>query len=878
MFDSADTIATLQLRLSIHRRTIGVLEAQRSAFGAYAPPYIYHQLDEARAQLAQVKRELRQLGAEPDDAPGDTLVETATVVPALPVVDDALRVYTRMLFEQTRVLSLAGLSSWSDLDIPLTEAYVERSLLPLSTTAHGHASLSMLAAVPQCRLILEGAPGSGKTVLLRRLAHACAASLLEGGSDALIARWSQIPLPLFINARDLAATQRQSTLWMAIEASLREHDLGELVPVLQRRLQEGTCLVLVDGLDDPTDDASIRGITTGLTRFIARYPDNRYIIACRSRDTAPLGLLAGAGFLHYTPAPLADQDVSLLLRRWYPVVVQMAGLLLLDDLETRIAHLCGQVLADERLRRMLTQPLACAVLVLAHTEGLTFPGARLHVARHLYDLLIDRWEQIRSGGALPNLMQQMMLQAMHVPINRSIPLEHLALAFQARPDQVGDVPAALPLHDVLTLLGVGLQQIGVDERRLTDRVRRLLAHCVRQRILVPHTCDGTFTMPARWLREHLAGQGLARRANALQRLYALRSDARWREPLLLACRELAQGNGAATVHKLVHLLLQPTSPRDAARDSVLAAEILLELGETIDAAGTLRAEITQRLLGLSRFAMCPLTDRVRAGMVLGMLGDPRFAGWLPPVAHVGGGAFVFGTSEGFEDEGPIQWSTVDAFTMGVYPVTNLEYARYLAERPDSDVPRYWCDARFNNPSQPVVGITLQHAIEYCQWLTERLHNEGILPHDLVVRLPTEVEWEKAATWNPRQRIKRRFPWGDSWSSMRANTAEGRGTWVTTPVGCYPAGVSAYGIHDMIGNIWEWTISPYRPYPGNNQTVAEPENYVLRGSSCATLPMNARGTYRSRLPATHWRYHLGFRIVLAAPLEQTTDDGRTTAND
>jgi formylglycine-generating enzyme required for sulfatase activity len=70
---------------------------------------------------------------------------------------------------------------------------------------------------------------------------------------------------------------------------------------------------------------------------------------------------------------------------------------------------------------------------------------------------------------------------------------------------------------------------------------------------------------------------------------------------------------------------------------------------------------------------------------------------------------------------------------------------------------------------------------------------------------------------------------------------------------------------MVGNVWEWTASEYASYPGLALPFHESGRYTLRGSSCVSLPSNARCTFRSRLPAHHWRSHLGFRIVLARPL-------------
>src|SRR5262249_39347200 len=273
----------------------------------------------------------------------------------------------------------------------------------------------------------------------------------------------------------------------------------------------------------------------------------------------------------------------------------------------------------------------------------------------------------------------------------------------------------------------------------------------------------------------------------------------------------------------------------------------------------LRDEVRLRLMELIGSVDIMVALRIRAGTLLGRLGDMRFNAPLPPLIEVPGGPFLMGTPEGYDDEGPQQWVDLPGFAIGTYPVTNQEYAAFLSDRPVNRAPRYWYDSRLNKPSGPVVGVTWDDAVAYCAWLTERLDRAGLLPPGRLVRLPLEAEWEKAASWDPDRQAKRRYPWGDEWSSARANTGDGRGAWLTAPVGCYPDAVSYYGLHDCIGNIWEWTASTYASYPGAALVFSEPGSYTLRGSSCASTPTHARCTYRSRLPTSYWRYHLGFRI-------------------
>ena len=90
---------------------------------------------------------------------------------------------------------------------------------------------------------------------------------------------------------------------------------------------------------------------------------------------------------------------------------------------------------------------------------------------------------------------------------------------------------------------------------------------------------------------------------------------------------------------------------------------------------------------------------------------------------------------------------------------------------------------------------------YCDWLSQQTGKK--------YRLPTEAEWEKAASWDARTGTKRCYPWGDEWDATQCNNKED-GPGHTTPVGQYsPAGGdSAYGVSDVAGNVWEWTLSKW----------------------------------------------------------------------
>ena len=120
------------------------------------------------------------------------------------------------------------------------------------------------------------------------------------------------------------------------------------------------------------------------------------------------------------------------------------------------------------------------------------------------------------------------------------------------------------------------------------------------------------------------------------------------------------------------------------------------------------------------------------------------------------------------------------------------------------------------------------------------------------RLPTEIEWEKAATWDQKTSTARAFPWGSepATRSLRANVdhvAPG-----PQPVGGHPDAASAFGVHDLIGDVWEWTSSNFSgydgftpfPYPEYSEVFFGDQYKVLRGGAWATRSRVATPTFRN----------------------------------
>ncbi len=231
------------------------------------------------------------------------------------------------------------------------------------------------------------------------------------------------------------------------------------------------------------------------------------------------------------------------------------------------------------------------------------------------------------------------------------------------------------------------------------------------------------------------------------------------------------------------------------------------------------------------------------------------------------GAFLMGSAKGDQDELPLRFVHVDAFQLDRYEVTVGQY-RHCVEAGVCRPPHHGAaayrlthEANYLNWDQPdrdahpVNGVSWYDAHAYCGWASKRL--------------PTEAEWERAA----RGDDGRSYPWGNEQATCERAIidagGDGCGHEMAWPVGSRPAGVSAYGIHDLAGNLWEWTADWYaRDFYGRGQdenpvNLTEGEGLkVLRGGSMADQnPRIHRSANRLGYPPDQrYDYTIGFRCA------------------
>ena len=237
------------------------------------------------------------------------------------------------------------------------------------------------------------------------------------------------------------------------------------------------------------------------------------------------------------------------------------------------------------------------------------------------------------------------------------------------------------------------------------------------------------------------------------------------------------------------------------------------------------------------------------------------AEFLIPTVRVAIGASAAGFV--YDNELPRHEVEVDGFAMDRDLVTNAEFADFIAhdgygrrgfwsdagwawrEREDVRAPLYWSgppwqERAFFSQSPlradaPVTGVSWYEADAYARFAGKRL--------------PSEMEWEVAAAWDPVRGAMRTYVWGDDPIPVSSSQ---RAVWGTSPVGSHAQLRSALGMNDAIGNLWQWTASAFdgypgfiaHPYPEYSQAWFDGDHYVARGGSWFTDPSLTRVSFRN----------------------------------
>jgi iron(II)-dependent oxidoreductase len=259
---------------------------------------------------------------------------------------------------------------------------------------------------------------------------------------------------------------------------------------------------------------------------------------------------------------------------------------------------------------------------------------------------------------------------------------------------------------------------------------------------------------------------------------------------------------------------------------------------------------------------------------------------LPAERLIPAGPFTMGSSVepwALDNERPGHEVDLPAYWIDTFPVTNAAYREFV-DAGGYDEPRWWSADGWAHRQQAGLVAPQSWVRVGGEWWRTRFGRTEPVPADEPVqhvcwyeadgyarwagkRLPTEAEWEKAARHDPSAGRSRRYPWGDA--EPAAELANLGGDHLRpAPVGAYPAGASGYGVHQLLGDVWEWTGSHFTGYPGfepfpyqeYSQVFFGTGYRVLRGGSWATDPAACRATFRNWDYPIRRQIFAGFRCA------------------
>jgi formylglycine-generating enzyme required for sulfatase activity len=708
-------------------------------------------------------------------------------------------------------------------------------------------------------LVILGDPGSGKTTHLRRLLLWC----LRRGTAGL--GLDDDVLPVFLALRNLR--DMGMGLDAFIEQELDSPHLRMPEGFGARLRERGRLLLLFDGLDEVADEQQRAVVSRWIEKAAEAWPTSTAVVTCRFAGYGGKARL-GERFLELHLRPLTREQSEEFIRNWYRIVeTGLAADPAQGEVTARIeAEKLVHRLRDPdnrsvRLLEMTRNPLLLANLCLVHRDRGALPRGRAGLYGECIEVLLERWREAKGlsvgvdARAGQRVLQPAALwlhekdQRTRAPAAELAPVLEPALA--AVKWQGGGAREFLrTVRDESGLLtGWGQDEYGFMHLGFQEY---LAAREIRRRYVAGDT---------RVLRDLAARYGESWWQEVTLILLAL-GDPSLFEPLM---REVvgryAFGQGASfldlileesaevSARPFVELIeKEPGGSKELWVRQLVALRALDRLGftEAIAAAAgrmakhpwdQIRLWMEERRAGRARAAAGDTLTTTNGGVEL---------------VRVPGGKFLMGSPQSergrYDFEGPQHQVEVSSFRIGKYPVTNDQYALFLRANPGVEEPPYWSDRQFNGARQPVVGVTWDEARQFARWIGGRL--------------PSEAEWEyatRAATTEP-------YLEGDDEKALdRVAWYAGNAGRQTRPVG--EKAPNAWGLHDVLGNVWEWVEDDwhgnYRGAPGGGRPWGDSprgEERVVRGGSFVSEARDLRcAVRRHNLPIARG-HPLGFRCA------------------
>ena len=718
-------------------------------------------------------------------------------------------------------------------------------------------------------LVMLGDPGSGKTTHLQRLLL----WLVREGPESIGLPAGMVPvfLPLR-NLRDL-----DSGLDAFIESELAGPHLTVEEGFGRRLLGRGNLLFLLDGLDEVPNPRNRAKVSRWIEAAMGAPPSSRFVVTCRYAGYTGKAQLDGR-LLELHLRPLDGEQASAFVHNWYRIVEtslatdkERARIVAAEQAQALVEKLRQPDFRARRVFELTRNPLLLTGICLVHRDSKTLPHRRADLYDECINVLLERWRTskelgVSMGAKAARRVLQAVAHWLHQEDGRTrATAEELVPVIEPELVKVkGEATSAAEflrtIRDESGLLTgwsgeqYGFMHLGFQEYLAARRVKDLILD--RPDVLE----DLARNFGSSWWREvsllllALDGPPIFER---FMRLVVEQPGFAKHPDLVEECFDDALEVSHAPLVEL--LRREPGKKRELWERQLAALRLLQQRApEEVGALADSLARHPHRAIAELLERPSRERDRVQAdrgGYELVRIPGGKFAMGSTEAEQERWAAGNTHAREWFARESPRHEVELAEFFLGVQPVTNEAYGRYLEANPGTKEPKHWSDRQYNQSKQPVVGVSWDEAIAYCEWA-------GLV-------LPTEAQWEYAC----RARTTKAFWSGDQEEDLaRVGWYDGNSEGRLHPVGEKPA--NPFGLHDVHGNVREWCRDWFGWYEVDPAEGPEGERHVegsgrraYRGGGFGSGAGYARSACRYDGRPSYRYGYLGFRAawVPRAPL-------------